>query len=66
MQHPAEPTPCPDCSHLVYRPLVAPVKQPPQTCRAPGDGPDGRCGCESVVHRIPTLRPRHRMEAIGS
>ncbi|MDH2413350.1 hypothetical protein [Nocardioides sp. CER19] len=65
--HPVEPTPCPDCGHLVYRPLMAPLRQPQQSCRAvvSGTGNDtDRCGCSNAVHRLPTMRPRHRLYAV--
>lgn len=62
--HTTEPTPCAECGHLVYRPLVASVCHPQRACRAvlpeqEGDAP--RCGCTSAVHRVPAVRPRHRL-----
>jgi hypothetical protein len=69
MPNDAEPTQCPECGHLVYRPLVAPVHHAQQSCRAvlSGTAVDAdRCGCPNAVHRMPTLRPRHRQEAVSA
>ena len=60
-----EPIPCPDCGHLVYRPLMAPVGHPQQSCRAVVSGTRGnatRCGCANAAHRMPTTQPRHRLK----
>jgi len=62
--HTIEPHPCPDCGHPVYRPLVASVRHPQQTCRAVLPDPEDdlhRCGCASPVHRVPSPTPRHRL-----
>ena len=64
--HTIEPKPCPDCGHLVYRPLVASVCHPQQACRAVLPDPEGdthRCGCTSAVHRVPAVHGRHRLAA---
>jgi hypothetical protein len=60
----AEPEPCGDCGHLVYPTFVVPVRRQQQSCRvlvsgSPSDGT--RCGCENTAHRLPTMRPRHRL-----
>jgi hypothetical protein len=64
-----EPTPCPECGHLVYPPLMAPVRHPQQSCRALTSEPTPpaatRCGCSHALHRVPSTRPRHRLEAIA-
>src|SRR4051794_37910379 len=62
---PVELSPCPDCGHFVYRPLVAPIRHQQSSCRAvlSDDHPEtARCGCGNVAHRLPTTRPRHRLE----
>jgi hypothetical protein len=59
----AEPSPCTECGHLVYEPLLAPVLHQQDACRA-FDGGE-RCGCTSAVHRLPTTRPRHRLGDVG-
>jgi hypothetical protein len=62
MQSNTEPMPCPDCGHLVYRPLVASVRHPQNTCRAMVEEADAdrhRCGCPNAVHRAPAARGRH-------
>ncbi|GAB7003073.1 hypothetical protein JCM18899A_05440 [Nocardioides sp. AN3] len=67
-ESPQQPPACPDCGHLVYRPLMVPVRKTQQSCRAFVAGQDGevvRCGCQNVVHRLPTMRPRHRLDPVG-
>ncbi|GAB7002816.1 hypothetical protein JCM18899A_02870 [Nocardioides sp. AN3] len=62
-------SPCLECGHPVYPLLVAPIFHAQHSCRAVVDGQstDERCGCTDAVHRLPTIRPRHRLlEPVGA
>lgn len=66
---PIQPNTCPDCGHHVYRLMMAPVRHPQRSCRAIVAGEPGgptRCGCPNLLHRSPTMRPRHRLDPPAS